>query len=500
MTKEQKTANLAKGKKSVKRPVEPMHQGPLAEHEEPDLLALQRAVANPALASPADILALQRTVGNQDVQRLLAQRQGGDGSFDVDDETAGRINRARGGGQPLDNSPQEQMGAHLSYDFSGVRVHTGPEADELNQQLSARAFTTGRDIFFRQGEYSPGSSNGRELIAHELTHVVRQGTGRVSGSGGGMTIRSARDDYEQGAEAKRKKATYPGQGDDLDGDVVIMARAIQTALSAMQQTVGNKADGMTLKAAINPSMGKVVQRDHAFPSNSVFSKAHLYAFHPRDRTVLYVKDSAAPPVPPGAFREKATNFIGYKRAYSGEATQAKLLAENLKNDCHAYADELQAVVGKHIEFRGERTTPEVPPEVQLSVFYKLADEQASPAPGETYLWSTDAKYWKANIDLERVNRKDNPLVPDPMRVGEHVRKDATPYHFSTVVAVDDDDIITSEVNSAFAAPAGRKPWFTKYDGKGQFYKAFKAEYALVNKKTKKVYPGTVHKARLIEVR
>jgi peptidoglycan hydrolase-like protein with peptidoglycan-binding domain len=44
----------------------------------------------------------------------------------------------------------------------------------LSQSLSARAFTTGRDVFFRQGEYSPGSSSGRELLAHELTHVVQQ--------------------------------------------------------------------------------------------------------------------------------------------------------------------------------------------------------------------------------------------------------------------------------------------------------------------------------------
>jgi len=59
-------------------------------------------------------------------------------------------------------------------DFSGVRVHTDPEADALNQQISAKAFIAGPDMFFREGEYSPGSDTGRELIAHELTHVVQQ--------------------------------------------------------------------------------------------------------------------------------------------------------------------------------------------------------------------------------------------------------------------------------------------------------------------------------------
>jgi hypothetical protein len=65
-------------------------------------------------------------------------------------------------------------------DFSGVKVHTDTEADIMNRQLNARAFTTGQDIFFREGEYSPSSGSGQKLIAHELTHVVQQtGKGKV---------------------------------------------------------------------------------------------------------------------------------------------------------------------------------------------------------------------------------------------------------------------------------------------------------------------------------
>ena len=46
---------------------------------------------------------------------------------------------------------------------------------ELNDQLQARAFTTGSDVFFRKGDYQPTSHEGQELLAHELTHVVQQG-------------------------------------------------------------------------------------------------------------------------------------------------------------------------------------------------------------------------------------------------------------------------------------------------------------------------------------
>ncbi|UCC86429.1 MAG: DUF4157 domain-containing protein [Anaerolineales bacterium] len=153
----------------------------------------------------ASVLRLQRLVGNQAVQRLLQRQAGGQG-FDLDDETAGRINQARGGGQALDSTVQKQMGASMGHDFSNVRVHDSPESDTLNQQLSAKAFTTGQDIFFRQGAYDPGSSGGQELIAHELSHVVQQGTGRVSGSGSSMTVRPAGDAFEQEADALSKAA------------------------------------------------------------------------------------------------------------------------------------------------------------------------------------------------------------------------------------------------------------------------------------------------------
>jgi hypothetical protein len=67
------------------------------------------------------------------------------------------------------------MESAFGSDFSGVRVHTGSEAHALNRAVNAVAFTTGQDIFFRDGAYSPGSTDGKELLAHELTHVVQQG-------------------------------------------------------------------------------------------------------------------------------------------------------------------------------------------------------------------------------------------------------------------------------------------------------------------------------------
>lgn len=78
------------------------------------------------------------------------------------------------GGNSLDDGIRGKMENYFNADFSGVKIHAGSEAAALNQQLSARAFTTGKDIYFNSGEYNPHNSEGGKLLAHELTHVLQQ--------------------------------------------------------------------------------------------------------------------------------------------------------------------------------------------------------------------------------------------------------------------------------------------------------------------------------------
>ena len=101
----------------------------------------------------------------------------------LDADTESRIQAATGGGQSLPDSLQQSMGSAFGADFSGVRLHVGQESDELNERIQARAFTVGNDVFVRQSDYSPGSSEGQHLIAHELAHTVQQGGAAVQRSG-----------------------------------------------------------------------------------------------------------------------------------------------------------------------------------------------------------------------------------------------------------------------------------------------------------------------------
>jgi hypothetical protein len=138
---------------------------------------LSRATDGRPGRAAGSLLRLQRTYGNRHVSRVVDLSRKGQGEGDVTPEIEADIQRERGGGQALDSGARARMEPALGADFSGVRVHTGRQADVLNRDLSARAFTTGQDIFFKEGEYRPGSSSGQELLAHELTHVVQQNEG-----------------------------------------------------------------------------------------------------------------------------------------------------------------------------------------------------------------------------------------------------------------------------------------------------------------------------------
>jgi hypothetical protein len=126
---------------------------------------------------PLDISTLQRQEAPEEEEELqmspMVQRKGQGGMAATPDlETS--INQARGGGQPLGDNIRKPMEQAFGANFGGVKVHTDSRSDQLNQSIQARAFTTGQDVFFRQGEYNPGSRGGQELLAHELTHVVQQ--------------------------------------------------------------------------------------------------------------------------------------------------------------------------------------------------------------------------------------------------------------------------------------------------------------------------------------
>lgn len=108
-----------------------------------------------------------------------------------------QIGRARGGGVSLHPGARARIEPLVGDSLADVRVHDGPAADALARSVQARAFTTGRDVFFARGEYRPGTSGGDRLLAHELTHVVQQRGAPVSGP---LTVTEPGDHFEREAD------------------------------------------------------------------------------------------------------------------------------------------------------------------------------------------------------------------------------------------------------------------------------------------------------------
>ncbi len=103
------------------------------------------------------------------------QKRSDDTGGTADSDVSERINATRGGGQGMPEETRSFMESRMNADFSSVRIHTGDYAASLSQQLNAQAFTVGNDIYFNEGRFSPGSDDGKHLLAHELTHTIQQG-------------------------------------------------------------------------------------------------------------------------------------------------------------------------------------------------------------------------------------------------------------------------------------------------------------------------------------
>lgn len=166
------------------------------------------------LKPSADSLQRQEEEDEDEVRMKPAgQRQlSGEGTA-VSSDVEAAIQGARGSGQPLPNTVRGPMEQALGADFSGVRVHTDARADQLNRSLQARAFTTGQDIFLRQGAYNPGSATGQELLAHELTHVVQQ-----AGRGTPTIQRRIGFEIETGIPVMEETSDTPPTYGPLDND------------------------------------------------------------------------------------------------------------------------------------------------------------------------------------------------------------------------------------------------------------------------------------------
>lgn len=141
-------------------------------------------------------------VQRQEEEEEMIQSKAVSRAPEVSEDLEARIKGEEGKGEPIPDTLRASLEPHFGRDFSEARVHTDAEADSMSQQLGARAFTHGNDIFFREGDYRPESDEGKRLLSHEMTHVVQQG-------GAPIAMQAAE------TEGKKSSAGKEGAGEDL---------------------------------------------------------------------------------------------------------------------------------------------------------------------------------------------------------------------------------------------------------------------------------------------
>lgn len=143
-------------------------------------------------------LHLQRLAGNSAMGSLVQREK---------EESPVKDVVGKGGGSSLDKGVRSEMEAKLGHDFSDVKIHTDGKAAEAATSVQAKAFTTGNEVVFNAGNYQPDTSEGKHMLAHELTHVVQQRNGDVAGTsrGDGTKVSDPSDSFEREAEATATK-------------------------------------------------------------------------------------------------------------------------------------------------------------------------------------------------------------------------------------------------------------------------------------------------------
>ncbi len=195
---------------------------------------------------------------------------GGSAAGGVDEAVESRIRALRGRGQPLHPTEKRFFESRFGRDFSRVRLHTDGQSQDLAKRVNAKAFAVGENIVFGRGYYQPGTRDGRELMAHELTHVVQQGKAPATGARDAGSANKAPAAKTNGAA--KTAITTPANAPAIhrqaaEGETVHRAPEDRGPVLDKIRDFADKFAGnipgyrlMTLVIGLNPITGKKVQR------------------------------------------------------------------------------------------------------------------------------------------------------------------------------------------------------------------------------------------------
>jgi hypothetical protein len=163
--KEEKKEEEKAVQKAEKEEENPIQKAADKEEENP----IQKAETKEDEKSVQAKLKIDRKAMDNDVQRDEKEN-----SSAAQPALEDRLKMRKGMGAPIPDEVRGEMEKKFGHTFGDVRIHTDSEAASMCDQVHALAFTHGNDIYFGAGQFNLNTSAGKELLAHELTHVVQQ--------------------------------------------------------------------------------------------------------------------------------------------------------------------------------------------------------------------------------------------------------------------------------------------------------------------------------------
>ncbi|WP_406097279.1 DUF4157 domain-containing protein [Streptomyces sp. NBC_01013] len=263
-------------------------------------------------------LALQGSLGNAAVVQLL--RQAGHPSAQPREEHSEEhlhdVQRSavhdvlRTGGKPMGAALRAEMESRLGADFSDVRIHDDSAARASATEVGARAYTSGHHVVVGNG------GGDKHTLAHELTHVIQQRQGAVSGTdnGAGLRISDPSDTYERAAEQNARRVMSGPVRAGLPGDRETAGASASTTARTPVQRAGDWKNNPTKNAlaaekAANPGNALVHTLHHIVPK-SLLEKFAALLTQPQLTDVV----TALAPVAPTAFTTTSDQLAAVTKA------------------------------------------------------------------------------------------------------------------------------------------------------------------------------------------
>jgi hypothetical protein len=243
---------------------------------------------------------------------------------------ADKLAAAKLSGRPMPASLKRFMEPRFRADFGKVRIHTGDTAAALNRQVGARAFAFGNQVFFGKDRFKPDTSEGQELIAHELTHTIQQGAAVQRSED--ATVSHSAPEMVQGSWLSEGLDWVAGKANDIPGfrlfTLIIGVNPIN--MSAVDRTPANvlrglielvPGGGLITRALDNH---QIIDRAAAWFMTQIATLASLGRTL-RDTLVNFVNGIGADDI----FFSPFQTWDRVKRLFSGPIDQAKAFLTGL---------------------------------------------------------------------------------------------------------------------------------------------------------------------------